>query len=111
MSNVLLPSYKEGGEYQYIGERMNIKLWGVGHKQLTIMIIDHYVTRFINVISKPDFEFETLFFNKKKRNKAWPWDNKNVSLLMRNKFECSMSTIEQDLMYRPSCTDHRKLLK
>ena len=51
MNNEPLHSYKEGGEYQYIGERMNIKLWGVGYKQLNIMIIDHYVTMFINVLS------------------------------------------------------------
>ena len=35
----------------------------------------------------------------------------NVSLLMRNIFKDSMSTIEQDLKYRPSSTDDQKLLK
>ena len=72
MNNEPLHSYKEEGEYQYIGERMNIKLWGVGYKQLNIMIIDHYVTRFINVLSKPDNEFETIVLNKKFQNRDWP---------------------------------------
>ena len=51
ISNEPIPSYKTGGKYQYIGTRMNIDLWGTGLKRLHIMIIDHYVTRFINVLS------------------------------------------------------------
>ena len=111
ITNEPLPEYKEGGKYQYIGERMNIELWDVGHERLNIMIIDHYVTRFINVLSKPDFKFETYFFKKKIQDKAWPWENLNVSNLMKKEFKDSMSTIEQYLKYRPSSTDDQKLLK
>ena len=61
MTNLPLPSYKKGGEYQYIGERINIKLLDVGYKRLNIMIIDHYVTRLINVLSKPDLSLKLIF--------------------------------------------------
>ena len=67
MSNEPLPSYRKEDEYQYIGEMMNINIWDVEYKRLNIMTIDHYVTRFINVISKPDFEFETSFFLRRRK--------------------------------------------